>query len=194
MRSSDELTQLASLPQDRDHDRVEKKKRERTFGEESEPEKNSSATPRQPAFPRLIPPTQPADKSERGERNVERFDLDQATFFEQAKIGQPHHGGGERSVRPKGATRDRQKGTGDYQDRQDRRKTRRPFIARVEKFKRAGDEPVDQRRFAQIRLAPNLGHDVVAGLQHRDCGQDSTAFFAFQLERAQSRQVNQRPN
>src|SRR6266566_3378899 len=58
----------------------------------------------------------------------------------------------------------------------------------------ASNDPVDQRRLAKVGLASNMRHKVIAGLQHRDGRQNSPAFFPTNFVRAQTGQVNRRPN
>ena len=101
MRPAPKLPQLVRLPQElRSRPRKRKEEQADLSRAAPSPRKIHGHRPGKPAPPRFLPPAQPADESERGERNIERFDLDHPAFFEQAEIRQPHERGGERAVRP----------------------------------------------------------------------------------------------
>src|SRR5450432_1117480 len=106
MRPAPQLAQPSPLPQNRDHDRIEEDQIERTFCEQTKSEKNPWRCPRDPTPTRLVPPAQPANKRERGKRDVECFDLDQAPLFEKTEIRQPNQCSDERSHRSEPPPRD----------------------------------------------------------------------------------------
>ena len=134
------------------------------------------------------------DESKRGERDVERLDFNHAAFFEEAEIRQPHHGGGERTIRAQSTLRDGNKGQRNHEHRHHRRQSRHPFVARAGKFEGCSHEPVDEWRFAQIGLASHLRHNVITRLEHGHRRQHAAAFFALKLQRPESWQINHDPN
>src|SRR4051812_3618788 len=94
---------------------------------------------------------------------------------------------------PKGPPRDRDKRERNRENGKRGWKPGGPFIARSEEPEGTSDKPVHQRRFAEIRIAADLRHDVVASLKHRDRREDAPPFFAFDFERAETRQIDRRP-
>src|SRR5438067_10148158 len=106
MRGMKQSFPLFGLPKHRQHDGIKENKQRRTFRQPPEPEKNPRHSPGQPWRTFLRPPAQPKNDGERAKRYVKRFDLDEASFFDHAEVGQPDQSGDCRSSAPKTFTRD----------------------------------------------------------------------------------------
>ena len=91
------------------------------------------------------------------------------------------------------AARDGEKRQRYGQDAKRRRQTSRPFVAKAGNFEGSGHQPVDQRRLAVVRFAPDLRDKVIPGLEHRDRRKNAPAFLSLDLERTEARQVNGGP-
>ena len=160
----------------------------------AQPEKDPRNDPRQPRRAFLFPPAQPANHCQRTKGNVKRFDLNQAAFFDHAKICQPNQRSDCRSTRSQTAARDRDKRDRHGQHAKHGRRARRPLVATSEELEGCGYQPVDEWRFTKVGRAAHPRNNVIAGLEHADRRQNPPSLFSFDLERTKRRQINRRPN
>ncbi len=120
------------------HDPVKKHEMRRAFGQQTKSEEDRCRKPDEPRRFLLEKKAQPKNNRQPAKRDIQRLDLNQPAFFYDADVCHPNQRSEHRSFGSKTRTRDSDERNGHCEHHNDRRQTRRPFIAHSERFKGCG--------------------------------------------------------